>query len=207
YMWRCYLLTFHGEYRGPTDVHPHESPGVMTIPLWVLAALSVVALVIVLPIHDFAWSWEHFTEGLFAHPRGGAPAEHLPAVVTFGIAVVIAWAGFAVAWSLYKPARNIAGDAAFERAVPRVRRALVEKLYVDDAYEWLFVKPLWRLARGLWRVFDAAIIDGVFVNGSAQLVAAVGALARRFQNGNVQRYAAVTAVGVAALVYLLLVRT
>jgi NADH-quinone oxidoreductase subunit L len=69
------------------------------------------------------------------------------------------------------------------------------------------VKPLWRLARGLWRVFDAAIIDGLLVNGSAQLVAAVGSLARRFQNGNVQRYAAVTALGVAALVYLLLVRT
>ena len=50
-------------------------------------------------------------------------------------------------------------------------------------------------------------IDGLFVNGSAQFVSAVGSLLRRFQNGNVQRYAAVTALGVAALVYLFLVRT
>jgi NADH-quinone oxidoreductase subunit L len=207
YMWRCYLLTFHGEYRGPDEVHPHESPGVMTIPLWVLAVLSVVALVIALPIHDFPWSWETFTEGLFAHPRGGGPVERLPAVVTFGIAVVVAWAGFAIAWTLYKPARNVAGDAAFQRAVPRFHRALVNKLYVDEVYGFLFVRPLWRLAKGLWRVFDATIIDGLLVNGSAQFVAALGSLGRRFQNGDVQRYAAVTALGVAALVYLLLVRT
>jgi NADH-quinone oxidoreductase subunit L len=207
YMWRCYLLTFHGEYRGPEDVHPHESPAVMTIPLWVLATLSVVGLVLVLPIHDFSWSWESFTEGLFAHARGGAPAEHLPPLVTYGIAVVVAWAGFAIAWTLYKPARNIAGDVAFERAAPRLRRALVNKLYVDEVYNFLVVRPLWRTAKVLWRVVDAALIDGLFVNGSAQFVSAVGSLARRFQNGNVQRYAAVTALGVAALVYLLLVRT
>src|SRR5262249_14134266 len=36
YMWRCYFLTFSGEYRGPHDVHPHESPSVMTVPLWIL---------------------------------------------------------------------------------------------------------------------------------------------------------------------------
>jgi NADH-quinone oxidoreductase subunit L len=161
----------------------------------------------VLPIHDFPWSWEHFTDGLFAHARGGAAAEHLPAIVTYGIAVVVAWAGFAVAWTLYKPARNIAGDVAFERAMPRLRRALVNKLYVDEIYHFLVVRPLWRTAKVLWRVVDAALIDGLFVNGTAQFVAAIGALGRRFQNGNVQRYAAVTALGVAALVYLLLVRT
>jgi len=207
YMWRCYLLTFHGEYRGPEDVHPHESPGVMTLPLWVLAALSVVGVVLVLPIHDFSWSWEHFTEGIFAHARGGAPSEYLPPVVTYGIAVVMAWAGFAVAWTMYKPARNVAGDVAFQRRLPGLHRALVNKLYVDEIYDVLVVRTVWRGAKMLWRVVDAALIDGLFVNGSAQLVSAIGALGRRFQNGNVQRYAAVTALGVAALVYLLLVRT
>src|SRR5438045_5177538 len=207
YMWRCYLLTFHGNYRGPEDVHPHESPAVMTLPLWVLAILSVVGVVLVLPIHDFPWSWEHFTDGLFAHARGGAPGEYLPPLVTYGIAVVVAWVGFAGAWTLYKPARNIARDVAFERASPRWRRALVNKLYVDEIYDVVVVRTVWRGARLLWRVVDAAIIDGLLVNGSAQLVAAIGALGRRFQNGNRQRYAAVTALGVAALVYLLLVRT
>ncbi|HUJ26225.1 MAG TPA: NADH-quinone oxidoreductase subunit L, partial [Myxococcales bacterium] len=56
YMWRCYFLTFSGEYRGPEEVHPHESPPVMTTPLWILAILSIVALVLGLPA-----SWVHGT--------------------------------------------------------------------------------------------------------------------------------------------------
>src|SRR5438445_1983203 len=88
YIWRCYLLTFEGEYRGPPEVHPHESPWVMTLPLWVLAAHSVVGALIVLPAHDLPLTWEHFTEGLFARTRGATPAERLPELVTFAIALI-----------------------------------------------------------------------------------------------------------------------
>jgi NADH-quinone oxidoreductase subunit L len=78
---------------------------------------------------------------------------------------------------------------------------------VDEVYGFLFVRPLWRFARGLWRVVDATVIDGLFVNGIPSLFAWTGAMARRFQNGDVQRYAAVTALGVAALLYVFLVRS
>jgi len=206
YMWRCYLLTFEGEYRGPPEVHPHESPWVMTLPLWVLAALSVVGAVIVLPAHDLPITWEHFTEGLFARTRGALPAERLPEFLAFAIALVVAWAGLAAAWSLYAPSRALAGDERLARAMPRLRKALVNNLYVDEIYDRIIVKPLWATARGLWRVIDVMLIDGLLVNGPAQLVAAVGSAARRFQNGDVQRYAAVTALGVAILVYVFLVR-
>src|SRR5712692_2918543 len=171
YVWRCYLLTFEGEYRGPPEVHPHEAPWVMTLPLWVLAALSVVGALIVLPSHHLPFTWEHFTEGVFARPRGGPPMERLPELVAFGIALVVAWAGLLTAWSLYAPGRALEGDA-----------------------------------RTLWRAADVMIIDGLLVNGPAQVVAAVGSVLRRFQNGDVQRYAAVTAVGVLILVYVFLVR-
>jgi NADH-quinone oxidoreductase subunit L len=206
YMWRCYLLTFEGDYRGPSEVHPHESPGVMTVPLWVLAILSIVSAAIVLPSAHLSFTWEHFTEGVFSVTRGGPPEERLPLVVTFAIALIVAWGGALSAWALYKPARALAGDEVLERATPRFRRALVDKLYVDDVYEWLVARPLWWSARALWRVADAMLIDGLFVNGTGQVVNAVGSAARRFQNGNVQRYAAVTALGVAVLVYVFLVR-
>ena len=88
-----------------------------------------------------------------------------------------------------------------------MRRALANKLYVDELYDRVIVRPLWALARGLWRVVDATIIDGLFVNGIPSLIAWVSAMARRFQNGDVQRYAAVTALGVAALLYVFLVRS
>ena len=206
YMWRCYLLAFEGEYRGPAEVHPQEAPWVMTLPVWILAALSVVGALIVLPGHDLRFTWEHFTEGLFARTRGGAPAERLPELVAFGIALVVAWAGFATAWSLYAPGRALEGDERIARVSPGLRKALAASLYVDALYERLLVKPLWATARTLWRVVDATLIDGLLVNGTAQAVASVGSVLRRFQNGDVQRYAAVTAVGVLILVYVFLVR-
>src|SRR5919199_5902442 len=116
YMWRCYFLTFSAEYRGPESVHPHESPSVMTLPLWILAALSVLGLVLGLPqswVHGTAvehWTWEHFTEGLFSRPRGGAPEEFAP-YLGYGIALLVGWAGWACSYALYYK-RGVAGDAA-----------------------------------------------------------------------------------------------
>jgi len=210
YMWRCYFLAFSGEYRGPESVHPHESPPVMTIPLWILAALSVVGLVFALPpdwVHGTAlerWNWEHFTEGIFARPRGGA-VEEFSALPGFGIALLVGWAGWAASYSLYFK-RGLAGDELLTARLGPLRRALANKLYVDELYGRVVVRPLWSFARGLWRIVDATIIDGLFVNGIPSLIAWVGAMARRFQNGDVQRYAAVTALGVAALLYVFLVR-
>jgi NADH-quinone oxidoreductase subunit L len=210
YMWRCYFLTFSGEFRGPEEVHPHESPSVMTLPLWILAALSIGGLVLGLPaswVHGTAlehWTWESFTEGVFAVPRGGGPEEFAP-WLGYGIALIVGWAGWAVSYALYYK-RGLAGDEALTARAGGLRRALVNKLYVDEFYGFTIVRPIWALARGLWRVVDATIIDGLLVNGVAGFIAWCGALARRFQNGNVQRYAAVTAVGVAVLVYVFLMR-
>jgi NADH-quinone oxidoreductase subunit L len=209
-MWRCYFLTFSGEYRGPESVHPHESPPVMTIPLWILAALSVLGLVLALPpawVHGTAlerWNWEHFTEGIFARPRGGTP-EEFSAFPGFGVALLVGWLGWAASYTLYFK-RGLAGDEMLTARVGAVRRALANKLYVDEFYDRVVARPLWAFARALWRIVDATIIDGLFVNGIPALIAWIGALARRFQNGDVQRYAAVTALGVAALLYVFLVR-
>jgi len=210
YMWRCYFLTFSGEYRGPESVHPHESTAVMTLPLWILAGLSVVGLVLGLPqswVHGTAlqgWTWEHFTEGVFSRPRGGAPEEFAP-YLGYGIALIVGWAGWAGAYALYFK-RGLAGDELLTSRVRGLRRALANKLYVDELYGWAIVRPIWAFARGLWRFVDATIIDGLFVNGIPSLIAWISAMARRFQNGDVQRYAAVTALGVAALLYVFLVR-
>jgi NADH-quinone oxidoreductase subunit L len=210
YMWRCYFLTFSGEYRGPSSVHPHESPAVMTLPLWILAALSVLALVIGLPAEWVrgtaleTFSWEHFTHGMWGAPRGGSPEEFAP-YLGYGIALVVGLLGWASAYfSTFR--YGVEGDDAITARIPFLRRTLANKFYLDDFYDFIVVRPLWSFARGLWRVVDATIIDGLFVNGIGGLVRWVAALARRFQNGDVQRYAAVTALGVAALVYVFLVR-
>ncbi|MBS2022803.1 MAG: NADH-quinone oxidoreductase subunit L, partial [Deltaproteobacteria bacterium] len=202
YMWRCYFMTFEGSYRGPSDHHPHESPGAMTLPLWILAGLSVVAVVLGLPegwVHGF--SWEHFTEGLFATPRGHE-GHFLSHFVGYAIAIVVAWVGFFIARMNYVTATE--GPARFTAAWPRLYKTLLNKLYVDEFYDFIIGTPLWKFAKGLWAVVDRVLIDGLLVNGPAQVVSFVGSMARRFQNGDVQRYAAVTALGVAALVWVLL---
>jgi NADH-quinone oxidoreductase subunit L len=207
YMWRCYFLTFSGEYRGPSEVHPHESPPVMTVPLWILAFLSMGAELVGLPPEWVRntplakFEWEHFTEGLWGTVRGGPPTEFNPIPWLIG-ALAVNLVGFWIARNLYFK-RGVAGDEVFPAGQ---RKVLYNKFYVDEFYGWAFVKPLWASARALWRWVDATIIDGLFVNGSASLVGWIGAMARRFQNGDVQRYAAVTAVGVAALIYIFLVR-
>jgi NADH-quinone oxidoreductase subunit L len=215
YMWRCYYLTFEGEYRGPADVHPHESPWTMTLPLWILAFLSIVAVVIVLPpelahtLHLESVTWKHFTEGLFRLPRGGAPREfaYFPEIAAYAVALAVALLGWRVAARYFKAgAQGEARAEAVAARFSRLRRALENKLYVDEIYERFIVRPLWAFARGLWRIVDAWIIDGLLVNGTGKAVAAAGAWARNFQNGNVQRYAAVTAVGIALLVFVLLTR-
>ncbi|GAC1604217.1 MAG: NADH-quinone oxidoreductase subunit L [Myxococcales bacterium] len=212
YMWRCYYLTFEGDYRGPDSVHPHESPWLMTLPLWILALLSIGALVIGLPaaladkLHLEAFTWEHFTEGLFRPARGGPPREMLPKALTYAIALAIALGGWLLARRYF--ARGAEGFARADAVVaryPRLHRALENKLYVDEFYDRIIVRPLWGFAKALWRLADAWVIDGL-VNGVGQAAFAVGEAARKFQNGNVQRYAAVTAVGIAALVYAFLVR-
>ena len=210
YMWRCYFLTFSGEYRGPEGVHPHESPAVMTLPLWILAGLSIAALVLGLPaswVHGTAlehWTWEAFTEGVFAVPRSGGAEEFSP-YLGYGIALIVGWAGWAASYALYSQ-RGLAGDEILTARTGALRRALVNKLYVDEFYGWLIVRPLWKFARNLWNVADRTVIEKWFVNGIPGLIKWAGEKARLFQNGNVQRYAAVTAIGVSALVYLLLVR-
>src|SRR3954466_3883253 len=210
YMWRAYFLTFSGENRGPDDVHPQESPAIMTVPLWILTVLSVLGLLLGLPpswVHGTwleGWTWEHFTEGLFSRPRGGGAEEFAP-YLGYGIALLVGWAGWACSYALYYK-RGLAGDAALTARMAGFRRTLANKFYVDEVYGAVVVRPMWRFAKGLWRVVDATIIDGLFVNGIPSMVAWFGAMGRRFQNGDVQRYAAVTALGVAALLYVFLVR-
>jgi NADH-quinone oxidoreductase subunit L len=202
YMWRCYFLAFEGSYRGPSEVHPHESPEVMTFPLWVLAILSVVGLVLALPgelaehLHLSRFSWEHFTEGLFAIPRGGPPEEIIPEWAAYLIALAIAWVGFGAARAF---ATKVEGPAWFAGMPTVVREALENKLYVDEVYSFLIVNPLWALARWLWRFVDAGFIDGLIVNGAADFTTIAGNFGRRIQTGSLQRYATVTAVGVALL--------
>ena len=202
YMMRLYALTFAGAPRTEAAKHAHESSPVMYVPLWILALLAVVALVLGLP-GDWAGG-ELF--GRFVHPvfAQAADAAHIeehaatawPFVVAWLVAVVFGGLGYSMyAGSLKQiPVR-------FVETLPALHRFARDKFRVDELYDWLVVKPVERVSYFLWKVGDAFLIDGLLVNGTARAANAFARAFRTLQNGDVQRYAAVMALAVAAILW------
>ncbi len=192
YMTRLMLMTFFTKERWEPGVHPHESPKVMTIPLIVLAALSVLGGVLLL--NDWIVT--------FLAPVVGEPVHHeppLPALVISLLAVLVVAVGVALAWFLVG-----------KREVPRTAPARVSvftragrnELYGNEVNDALVVQPGRRLTSGLG-TFDRSTVDGGFM-GTAWALAGLSSGLRRAQNGFVRSYA-LSLLGGAALVLLALV--
>jgi NADH-quinone oxidoreductase subunit L len=197
YMTRLMLMTFFtpgkdGRGRWAPDVHPHESPKVMTIPLIVLAALSVLGGFLLLG--DWIVDFLGPVVGEHAHE-----APPIPALLLTLIIVAVVAAGAALAWVLV-------GQREVPREAPQdvsfVTRAAREELYGNHINDGLVTDPGRRLVGGLL-AFDRQGADGVFVGGSAT-VGALGTVLRRAQNGFVRSYA-LSVLGGVLLVVLALV--
>jgi len=192
YMTRLMLMTFFTDRRWAKGVHPHESPKVMTVPLIVLAALSVLGGVLL--IGDWIVTW--------LAPVVGEEAHHepplAPIVVTL-IAVGVVAVGVAVAWFTIG-ARRVPREAP--RDVSFVTRAARSDLYGDAINEGLVVAPGRRLVGGL-ATLDRHGVDGA-VEGGALAVMGLSGQLRRVQNGFVRSYALSILVGVLLVVLALL---
>jgi NADH-quinone oxidoreductase subunit L len=209
YMFRVVFLTFHGSFRGTHEQehHLHESPPVMWVPLAVLALGAVVAGWVELPpviARLFGVEPErfhHFLAPVYSLIPGREAAEHaMSAAVEWGLifaAVAIAGAGL-LAKRLYDRSDGAAADASFAARFPAVHRLLVNKYYVDEIYDALFVRPLGALSRFFWKVVDALVIDGS-INAGAALTELTGDLGRFTTTGNVRNYALYFFLGVIAL--------
>jgi len=191
YMTRLMLMTFFTEKRWQDGVHPHESPKVMTVPLIVLAALSVLGGVMLLG----DWIVE------FLDPVTGTPVHEDPPVpillVTVGIVVVVA-IGAGLAW-LVVGRRDVSRTAPTE--VSFATRAARADLYGDAINDTLVVAPGAVLIRNLTS-FDQHGVDGV-VEGGSRGIGGIGTILRRTQNGYVRSYA-LSLLGGALLVVLAL---
>jgi NADH-quinone oxidoreductase subunit L len=115
-----------------------------------------------------------------------------------GVAVLIAVAGIALAWTRLKPEHLVPKREA--KPEDGFEKVLLNKYYVDEIYDEAVVKPVVSTSRGLlWRGIDAGVIDGLFVRGSAYLAEFVGWIGSSFQSGQLSTYAWVLAVGVVAV--------
>ncbi len=221
YMFRMFFTTFHGECRAPVEVqhHIHESPAVMTIPLVILAVLSVVGGWVGVPhILGGANRFEQWLEPVFgpgkeaavptlnlvtrAFAEGGQTNASSPEGMLMAAAVIIAFAGIFIAYYLYLRRPEI--PVNFVRAFPGVFRTVNQKYYVDELYQAVFVRGLFAAGRIAKGVVDETLIDGT-VNGLAWLIRGIGSLIRLIQTGYVQGYAFAMIIGaIAVLGYLIM---
>jgi NADH-quinone oxidoreductase subunit L len=204
YMFRLVYLTFYGEFRGTHEQehHLHESPPAMTIPLIVLAALSVVGGALLgWPHHHFLAKW---LEPIFL-PAPGVPEaqyeinpnlEYGLMFVSTAIAALGAW----LAYSRYYK-RGLAADAEFEQKSPALARAIENKWYVDELYDAIIVRPLEKLSLFFWKFVDA-VIDGIAAM-LGYIVAGFGDLLRFLQTGNVRNYALMLFLGVIVFMWVI----
>jgi len=213
YMWRLYFLVFEGKERSPEAEKAHESPPSMTMPLVVLALLATVAGFIGFPhfkdihlpgiTHGLAtWLAPSLTPNWH---EGMAILDHHhmsdgTIIVLMVVALGIGALGIALAWMLYGRGPTPTVKKLVEGPLAGAYEASKNKLWVDEIYDAVIVRPFKTIARGLFEIVDRFIIDTVVVNGAAFVVGLFGRLARWFQNGSVQRYLAGLVVG-AALVF------
>jgi NADH-quinone oxidoreductase subunit L len=194
YMFRLYYLTFHGERRWGTDVHAHESPRVMTVPLYVLAFLSVVGGAIGWPHVLGGNDWlHHFLEPVWPPLPEGAHAAASTELLLMALALGLALGGLAAARYLYRLHPEKA--TALAERWSGLKRLLENKYWVDEMYDALIVRPLVVTSKWLWRICDVRGIDGL-ANGLAALALGLGAWVRRVQTGTVRNYILLFTVGV-----------
>ena len=177
YMFRLVFLAFFGASRMDPGVekHVHESPWTMTLPLSVLAVLSVVGGWIGIPaVLGDAVGVPNLLERWLAPPAAGAAPHHSAGleIGLMALSVGIALCGIWLAHRLYRVRPETPGEIA--KRWPALYDAVRNKYYVDEFYEWAVVRRVVRGADWLWQMFDARFIDGI-VNGVADLVRAAGA--------------------------------
>jgi len=208
-MFRLVFLTFFGESRMDPEVekHAHESPWTMTVPLTILAVLSVAGGWIGIPaVLGGSNLFEHWLAPVF-HPLAAAEAgAHHSTTLEFGLmalSVAIALCGIALAYFLYRVRTGKPEEIASRW--PTLYDVVYNKYYIDEFYEWAVIRRIVTFSTGLWQMFDALFIDGI-VNGIADLVRGAGDRVRRLQGGVVGGYAFSLLAGAVLLVGYILYR-
>lgn len=210
YMFRSVYLTFWGKERfDHHHLHPHESPAVMTIPLWILAFLSIFGGFLGLPMVVMEeWFGVHhanalhtWLEPVFAGAAANLHGAHLTATTEGALMVastLIALFGIWLAYRFYVQRPELPGKLA--ASFRGVHKLLWNKWYVDEVYEGAVVKPTWFASREvLLKIVDKGTIDG-FLHTLASGTGSAASVFRRLQTGVAQHYMTVFIVGIIAIV-------
>lgn len=195
YSFRLVFVTFWGTSRVDPHhaAHLHEPPRTITVPLIILAFFSVLTGYLGIP---------SFLEPVFSTGSDAAVHHGSAGLIIMISATIMGLTGIAAAYYVYVLNPDLPERLA--QQWKSLYQASLNKWYVDEAYDRLFVRPTLATAFGLWKRVDVLVIDGT-VNGLARVITWGGWLLRLIQSGETQHYALAMAVGIVVLTaYLLL---
>lgn len=178
YSWRLIFMTFHGKSKGSVETmhHIHESSWLMLIPLFIL---SVGALFFGFLFKDY------FVDAVYILPN---IIKLLP---FFAMAL-----GFIVAYWFYILMPSI--PAILSRKLSIVYKFLLNKWYIDELYNLIFVRPIFNMSNFLYKIWDLSVIERLGPIGVSTFVYSVTNRVVRFQTGFVYHYAFVIIAGIVA---------
>lgn len=200
YMTRLMALTFWGKPRFGHDVHPHESPPTMAIPLVVLGVLSIVGGWVgiphvigeILPGHP-SNLWEHWLKPVIGHVAAEGHGSAAMEWALMGVSVSLA--GLGAFFAIYNYLLQPSIPKAVAKALGPVYTAVYNKYYVDEGYFAAIINPLVAASKALWLYVDVNFIDKItYLAGD--LVAGGASFVKTVQNGKTQSYALYMALGV-----------
>ena len=198
YMARLFFRTFFGKANWEGDSEPHESPSVMTIPLVLLAFLSIFGGYVGVPeVLGGINRFHHFLEPVLAPSHSVHETvqhvSHGAELLLMGLSTVVVTTGIYYAYRIYVKQPEAAKTLAEKAGI--LYRLSYNKYYVDEIYDFLVIRPFRSLADITWRRFDVDVVDGA-VNGSGKMVAYTAGIIRKVQNGLIQNYASIILLGV-----------
>jgi len=199
-MFRLVGLTFYGKPRYDSHIHPHEAPSTMTIPLIILAVLSIVGGFIGLPQILGFNVLEHWFEPVFRNAelviQGYHPeTEHsgMTEIVLIFVSIIVASVAIYISLKKYSKQVTFTKEKGFGKL-------LENKYYVDEIYDKTIVNPIFQTSSVfLWKIFDVKIIDG-FVNGIAGFASRLSLDWRKIQSGIIHDYATLAVTGIIIII-------
>ncbi|WP_259779733.1 NADH-quinone oxidoreductase subunit L [Aestuariispira ectoiniformans] len=201
YSGRLLFMTFHGKPRcdEKTLAHVHESPFVMTGPLWILVAGAILSGGLAYGVF-VGEGQESFWAGAvlnLEHHMSLEHAHHVPLWVKLS-PFVMGITGLALSWYMYVAKPELPGKVA--RTFSGLYAFLLNKWYFDELYDVLFVKPAFCIGRIFWKRGDKGTIDYFGPDGVAARTRDGSKLASLLQSGYVYHYAFAMLIGVVVFV-------
>jgi len=194
YMFRVFMLTFWGSFRGTHEQehHLHESPKAMTIPLIILAILSIIGGWIQLPAmfngHPYFSDFLSPVVKTVEHIEPAVTAMEWPLFIGTIIGLIVIY---------FFTKKNYAVDK-FDGEYKGFKKVLANKWYVDEIYDAIIVKPINAIGKFFNDVIEKNIIDG-FVNGVGRVVNYGSRQVRWLQSGQVGAYVLLMVIGMLVL--------